>query len=191
MTEIDFKKTIETGFLKAKENQTLYDYAIMIPLLCLVVLFVLFGVKVYLGEIKYFATKKEQLLFTGLFLGYLTLSVYIWFRIENSKKLKSIRTELTKKANQTLIENVLNEIGLTILKRSQHYIIATTLSSVLVGQEVTVILEQGEVWVNVRPSVGMRGRFPFSFGKSQQVLNQIENKIQNHLTKPKPHQGML
>jgi hypothetical protein len=188
VTEIDLKETTETGLVKAKEIQTLYDYAIMIPLLCLIVLF---GVKVYLGATKFFATKDEQLLFSGLLLGTLALSLYTWFRIKHSKRLKPIRTDLTKKANQSLIENVLTEIEFNILISNQQYIIATTHSNLLVGQEVTVILGKGEVWVNVRPSVGMKGRFPFSFGKSKKVMNQIQTEIQNHLTRPKPHQGVL
>jgi hypothetical protein len=188
LTEINLKETKATGSVKAKDNQTLYDYALMIPLLCLVVLF---GVKVYLGVTKFFVTEKEQLIFSGLLISSLTLSLYTLFKIKHSKKLKPIRTDLTKKDNQTLIENVLNEINLSILRSNQQYIIAATPSGVLVGQEVTVILEQGEVWVNVRSTVGMKGRFPFSFGKSEQILNHIRTEIQNHLTRPKPHQGVL
>jgi hypothetical protein len=183
-TELDIKETIATGYINAKENQALFEYAILIPLIFVVAVF---GVKLYVGATKYYASEEEQLIFLVLFLLSFGLSIYSIFKIRFNKKLSLIKTNMTKLKNKEIIDKIGKDFGWNIVRSNQNYFIANTPSKMIVGQEVTAILKEKELLVNVRLTMGMRGRFPFSLGRNRRLLKQIETQIQNHLTTAKTH----
>ncbi|SFB33388.1 hypothetical protein [Algoriphagus aquimarinus] len=173
MSNINLTASKETGYLVERGESKLLEYVLMYALIAIA--FVL-GVKVYVGEFKYETGPTEKTLFIVLFVLVLLLTALSLYQIKLTKKLIFIGYTHTKEEARKALRNLAKEQRWKINYDNQEYFKAFTKSGVVAGKEITIIYATNGVYTNVRLEYGLRGRFPFTFGK-RETLELLKKRI--------------
>jgi hypothetical protein len=171
---INFKETKIKGRLIEDWRNCITDYAfLMLPIGASFVI----GAKAntYWSHSSIDSTK--GVIFLGLFLLSILLTLYTIVKIYLNKRFVAIKTNLTKKENRQRINDLIMEQGWVSLKNNQDYVVAGNPKVFVTGQEIIILFREREVLVNIRLASGIKGRFPFSFGRNKRTLEKIVQKI--------------
>ena len=179
MNKLNLKATKETGKLVEHGGTKMDDYALLIPVLPITIAL---GTKVYVSEFVFLTPETEKLVFLGLFTLSLLFSIFSIYKIKGIRDLSSFQTDQSKKEKRKAMKCLAEEQGWKIYVDNQEYFRAGTKPGILASKDIIVIYDTYGILVNVRLQQGLRGRFPFTFGKKK-ILGLIEKRIK---TPPNP-----
>ena len=100
--------------------------------------------------------------------------------IKRNCMLTRIETGLDALANRDLSLRAVESIGWKVIESYKPYLTAVTgISAFTWGQEITVIFDNGCVYLNCRNRSGLApGRSPWLFGRGNKCLSQFSDEIQ-------------
>jgi len=169
---IDLKKTKLYGRLVESVGNWTMDYAVLV--LPISITFVLLGT---VTHESWTTTANRGVILLSLFVLSALFTVYTAIRIQLNRRFLPIPTNLSKKDSRQRITDLIREEGWLPLRNNQDYIVATVADKHVPNQEVIILFREAEVLVNIRLASGMRGRFPFSFGRNKRLIQRIEQRI--------------
>ncbi|QHT69817.1 hypothetical protein GXP67_25805 [Rhodocytophaga rosea] len=119
----------------------------------------------------------KEVIFFALFILSILITLYTIVKIYLNKRFISIKTNLSKKESRQCINDLIEQQGWISLKNNQDYAVAGYPKVFITGQEIIILFREREVLVNIRLAAGIKGRFPFSFGRNKRTLEKIEQKV--------------
>lgn len=181
---IDAKKSIKAGRLVENEqfqlaslDQISGDYLILIPIVALAVL----PLVAMLSLIRNQAPIVHILIALVLLIALLLYLHYTFQAIKRNNLLIRIETGLDKRANRETSLRLIESVGWKLIENYKSYLAAiTSLSDFTWGQEVTIIFDEGCIYVNCRNRIGgiPSARSPWSFGRCEKCLSQFYQELQ-------------
>jgi len=168
---IDLKKTKLSGRLVESVGNWITDYVVLV--LPISITFVLGTV----ADDSQNTTSNRGVILLGLFVLSALFTIYTAIRIQLNRRFLPIPSNMSKKDSRQRIADLIREEGWSPLRNNQDYIVASVANKFLPNQEVIVHFRETEVLVNVRLTSGIRGRWPFSFGRNKRLIMRMRQRI--------------
>ena len=196
MMRIDVPKSIRAGRLVCRNRTSLDlldevsgEYLVLVPLAALIAICLL-----SLLRLKGDDAPVTHFLFPLFLLSALLVSLrFTYLAIRRNRRLIRIETGVDKEANRNLTLQVIEFIGWSVIENRQAYgTAATPMSAFTWGQEITVLYDQGGVYLNCRNRTGglPSARSPYLFGKGERCLKQFHEELERLLGHAPPNKAL-
>jgi hypothetical protein len=189
---IEPKQSIRAGRLVAKKESSPAllrvsdDYLVLIYTGALIAI----SLSEFVSLVKDSASITYQIL-TLLLVIALSLGFYFSVRtIKRNYSLTWIETGLDKVINRELSQRAVESVGWRLIENYKSYLVALTGASGFTwGQEITVIFDDGGVFMNVRNRSMVGGRSPWLFGKGKKCLKRLSEELERLKDWPPPNKS--